>query len=198
MEELNYEILRRIQAKERGPALAEIPENFYELAARLLARHRVEQNFREYENVLKIVKYIYSRRQEKIVNAAVNSQRGVESPSEMTARENVLYGSILEMLKAGENNFMQTLSVAGDVVPKDEPEMAGKEKLIEAVTTSAATAATTVAEKPERKLFIRKDVPEFVGLNGKTYGPFKSGDVVGVPPEEADVLIKMKAAEWKE
>lgn len=209
MEELNYEVLRRIQAKERGPALAQIPENFYELASALLTRCRAEQNFREYENVLKILKYIHSRRQEKIVTAAINSPRGVESPSEMTAREHVLYGSVLEILKADEDEFKRAISLGSENVVRAqaaniavETAGAGSEQ-VAAVAVVAAGASVAAAhavqgiERPEMRLLITKDIAEFVGLNGRTYGPFKSGDIIDIPPEEADILIKMKAAEWR-
>jgi DNA replication initiation complex subunit (GINS family) len=190
MEELNYEIIRRIQTKEKGPSLAELPPNFYELVPSLVAKYKNEQNFREYENVLKILRYIYSRRQEKIVTAAMNVLRGIEAPAGMVEKEQQLYERMLGMLKSDEEHFKNLIS-AGDVMPRAEEQTAVQA----AVPTIAAEVETL---KVEQRLFVLKDVDEFVGLDGKAYGPFKNGDVVDIPHEEADMLVKMKAAEWKE
>jgi hypothetical protein len=44
------------------------------------------------------------------------------------------------------------------------------------------------------KVKISKDVDEFVGLNGKTYGPYRVNDEVELPPEEAESLVRMESA----
>jgi DNA replication initiation complex subunit (GINS family) len=232
MEEINYEILRRIQAKEKGPTLSEIPDDFYQLVSKLLNKYKTEQKFREYENVLKIIKYIHSRRQEKIVNAAINSQRGVEPPSELSPREHVLYNNIREMLKVDTEEFIRIISIdeMGEFRNKDKPTATTETKMIPAVAvTVAATvpqasssqAQSSQAQSPSvqplvqtsttvlnsligsvtkayKKVLIIKDVPEFMGLDGKAYGPFKSGELIELPIEEADTLINMKSAELKE
>ncbi len=40
-----------------------------------------------------------------------------------------------------------------------------------------------------------KDVPAIVGADMKTYGPFKKGTLAALPKENAEILIKMGAAE---
>ncbi len=42
---------------------------------------------------------------------------------------------------------------------------------------------------------ILKDLPEIVGIDGKIYGPFKKEDVVNLPKENAEALIKRGVAE---
>ncbi|MFH1337812.1 MAG: hypothetical protein ABIH55_02980 [Nanoarchaeota archaeon] len=41
---------------------------------------------------------------------------------------------------------------------------------------------------------ILKDVPEFVATNMKTYGPFKEGEVVSLPKDAGEVLVKREDA----
>ena len=50
--------------------------------------------------------------------------------------------------------------------------------------------------KPEKRdaVAVLKDIPEFVGPDMKTYGPFKEGDVVTLPKESAGLLIEAGSA----
>jgi len=45
-------------------------------------------------------------------------------------------------------------------------------------------------EGEKEAIAILKDVPEFVATNMKPYGPFKEGEVVSVPKDACEVLIK--------
>ena len=46
-------------------------------------------------------------------------------------------------------------------------------------------------------VWIVKDVPAFTGADGKTYGPFKAGEYVTIPKEDAERLIKEGLASYK-
>ncbi|HYB93035.1 MAG TPA: hypothetical protein VED00_02720, partial [archaeon] len=50
------------------------------------------------------------------------------------------------------------------------------------------------AEKPKRLLvrFIQP-LPAIVGIDMKSYGPFKSEDIASLPTENAEALLKQKA-----
>lgn len=162
MEEITYDEIRRIQTKEKGPLLAQIPENFYDLVGALTEKYRKETpNGREYENLIRIVGEIFSRRAEKITTAALNSLKGVEPPPEMLPRERALYDRIVRELRESENSFKQVLA---GTLPKP------------------------------KKLRILKDISAFVGLDGKNYGPFKTGEEVDIPDEESTALISMGVA----
>jgi len=47
-------------------------------------------------------------------------------------------------------------------------------------------------------LTILEDVPKFVGMNMKNYGPFSKGDITTVPEPNADLLVKKGLAEKTE
>ncbi|MBS7621824.1 hypothetical protein KEJ32_06920, partial [Candidatus Bathyarchaeota archaeon] len=51
--------------------------------------------------------------------------------------------------------------------------------------------------KQERKIVLRflKDTPTIVGLDLKTYGPFKAEDVASLPVENAEMLVKRGLAQ---
>jgi len=44
-------------------------------------------------------------------------------------------------------------------------------------------------------IVFKEDVPEFVGVDEKTYGPFKKGDIAKLPEENMKVLIERGIAE---
>ncbi len=46
--------------------------------------------------------------------------------------------------------------------------------------------------KKEKKKMVRfkEDVPEFVGMDGETYGPFKKGEEGEIPIENFEILVK--------
>jgi len=179
MEELTYDELRRIHAREKGPTISAIQPDFYEFAGRLLATYDRSNasGMREYNNVLKMLKYIYYRRLEKIVNSSISSFRGVDTPPEMLPRERELYERIVFLVKSDERSVDDVMLCHPDALcePDEKPPV---------VENREAFA----------KVKISKDVDEFVGLNGKTYGPYRVNDEVELPPEEAESLVRMESA----
>jgi DNA replication initiation complex subunit (GINS family) len=108
MTELTYEELRRIQSREREPGLSKIPEDFYERIPEVLAKYSRTMGAseqREYENVLKIIRYIYTRREEKILLAALNSLKGIEPPTVMLKEELESYKTFSELLKLNKEKL---------------------------------------------------------------------------------------------
>ncbi|VVB73151.1 Uncharacterised protein [uncultured archaeon] len=179
MEELTYDELRRVHAREKGPTISAIQPDFYVMAGRLLSTYNRSDasGMREYNNVLKMLKYIYYRRLEKIVNSSISSFRGVETPPEMLPRERELYERIVSLVKTDERAVDDVMLCPLDAMCDPE----GKAPVVE-------------SRGAFMKVKISKDVDEFVGLNGKTFGPYRVNDEVELPPEEAESLVKMESA----
>ena len=193
MLELTYEELRRIQSREREPGLSKLQDNFYEQVGVLLSKYKGANDTseqREYENILKILRYIHSRREEKILNASINSTKGVEPPSGMLKEELELYRKFVDLIRSDKEGFEKGLcsglfgsGSAASSRPGEniEIEMRGPER-----------------REPASDCFsvkIVRDIDEFVGLDGKTYGPYKSGSRAVLPAKEAETLLKMKMIE---
>jgi len=51
--------------------------------------------------------------------------------------------------------------------------------------------------KPEKQrvLIAKEDIPEFVGTDEKTYGPFKKGDILKLPEDIMEILVEQGLAE---
>lgn len=50
-------------------------------------------------------------------------------------------------------------------------------------------------EKESKLLLFLDDVPEFLGINGETLGPFKKDEISNIPKQIADILLSDKKAE---
>jgi len=174
MEELTFEELRRIQGRERNEQmLQELPDDFYSRVEELIAKknRELKENFslggaKEYENVLKILDEIYMRREQKIALKAIKTARSGENVLGLVREERMMFDSMVKLLKDYEDKFESLLK------RKEEIKEDGKIKI---------------------KFLI--DMPEFIGSDKKTYGPFKKDETAILPEKEAILLLKKNSAE---
>jgi hypothetical protein len=180
MEELTYDELMRIHAREKGPTISSIHPNFYELAGKLLSTYDKSDpaGMREYNNALKMIKYIYQRRIEKTLNLALSFNKGIEPPPEMLQNEREIYEKVVDILKKNEIETDKKLICQGDNVCNIEN-------------------IEPVVSKKDTKIAVRimKDLDEFLSFNGSLIGPLKQNTVVELEKEDADMLIELGSAE---
>jgi DNA replication initiation complex subunit (GINS family) len=136
----------------------------------------------ELRNAQNVLKDIYDRREKKLLLAAALAVRGgkVERKN-MLSKEGIVFDKIVQILKTERKNLDKTLAI--EVVEEPKP----KEKRV---------------KKPKKgfvKVKILQNLPSFLGINGKEYGPFKENDVVELPEANANALIeKARAKVYKE
>ena len=169
MEELSYEELRRIQGRERAsPVLQNLPVDFYKAVKKLVEKksEELKKNFslieaREYESIVKVAEDIHERRKQKVVMRAMKP--GVEQDEvSLAEEERELFEQIRKAVVEEADNFNRMIQ--------------GKEG--------------KVAEESIKRIKILKNLPKFVGVDLKVYGPFKAEDVASLPCENAESLIK--------
>jgi len=139
---------------------------------------------KQIENIQKMLKEFYERRESKIIQLALFSSRTnkeIIETSEMIEEEINFYKEILRILN---NNRKKILFQAlEDQKPKE-------------IKTPKKEKNELPAEKNGfKKLKFNESVPKFVGEDLKTYGPFKQGDKANIPEETANLLLKTKKAE---
>lgn len=191
MEELTYDELRKIQRKEKSPVLSKIPQNFYELANKMIVGYRKDaiSDIREYENALKILRDVHARRTEKILIAAFNSTKGVDAPLDsMLVDERQMFENSVKLIKANEDEFIGSLTKKGGSKPQVKTDVSPE------VSKEEAKLASELKGSETSEISLIKDVEEFVGMNGETYGPYRNGEKISLPTEEAETLIDIKAA----
>ncbi|MHA1742634.1 MAG: DNA replication complex subunit Gins51 [Candidatus Heimdallarchaeota archaeon] len=171
-ETITFELIRKIQRNEQSsPKLTKLPENFYQNVDGYLKQKRKleEKEGRktalEVKNIEHLVEDIFNRRERKILNQALISARTSIPPENLTDEEKVFFDSIIKLIKERRANIL-------------EPILHAEEKV-----------------EVGKLIIFKEDVPEFVGSDMKTYGPFKKGDVARLPEENMKVLIERGVAE---
>ena len=175
-----YEELYKAWKKEKETStLQSLPKDFYEKIAEYIRKIREESRMIdnktikgklskiEYENVKKMVNELLKIRLGKILDCLSS---GKEIPKNCLVSEEEKISekttSITEYFQELAKNLLQG-KISGDM---------GK------------------TEKHKVVVRFLKDVPSIVGVDLKTYGPFKSEDVASLPVENARVLIRQGLA----
>lgn len=189
-----YEILRREKYRTE---LQKIDETFYqdvvkylqEKNAILLSQSKKESIFASTElektqtqlkNVIKILKELYEKRENKILQFALfcSRSKNAQDTSTMLPEEFAFYSQIKETLDQYRAGILNNLlhNKLPQVSLPDPKDLKGEEK-----TDSLS-------------ILVLKDIPEFVGPDLRVYGPFKVGDKQEIPPVIAQMLIDTEQA----
>lgn len=189
-----YEILRREKYRTE---LQKIDETFYHDVVKYLqektaildsqakkdsifASTELEKTQTQLKNVLKILKELYEKRENKIIQFALfcSRSKNAQDTSTMLPEEFALYANIKETLDNSREGILTNL--LQNKMPSIEQEYPKDLK----------------GEEKTDSLFIQllKDIPEFVGPDLSVYGPFKAGDKQHIPKIIAQMLIDTEQA----
>jgi DNA replication initiation complex subunit (GINS family) len=191
-EALTFSDLRKIQKKEkRQDQLSELDDNFLLKASQYLDRKEGVDD-REYKNARRVLDKIIGLRQDKIVkNAKISVKSDVKSSKlNLLPREQEFFRDIKERFNAYSDNIDEVVEKkAGDVqVPEPEPEPEIEE-------TEPEEETEAELEEGYEKVKIVSNVPEFMGTDLESYGPFEEGEETELPEENADILVNRGSAE---
>ena len=158
----------------------------------IFAPEEKKKTERQLENIYKIVKELYERREKKILLLAVDKSRtrsNLIDASGLLKEEKVFFDALTNML----DNYREAILFA--VLNEKMPFM---QSLDEKKPVEMFRSAIEL-KKPTRLVRFTSHVPKFVGPELEEYGPFEEEDIANLPAEIADVLInKAKAEEIKE
>ncbi len=201
MEDLSE--LMNIHIRERSlPYLQPVEKDFYK---KLIRRYReLEERFKkslrngtlddifklrtEMKNFYDIINEIYRIRLEKLVKKAIKIVEENDSiPEGLSEEEEIFIKEIIEILKRNkERIFGIKIEEKKEIIEEKKPE---EKEIVEKIKE----------EKKEEIEYIvvrmLNDIPEIVGIDGTTYGPFKKNDIVLLPKENAKALKNKKLVE---
>lgn len=196
--EVLYELLRREKTRQE---LQTLDKNFLQNVITYLQekqailksqkskdsifKKEVSRTAAQIQNIKKIIKELYEKREQKITHLAILSARTNETPdlSAMLPEEKELYLNLKQKLSKQRLEFLENILNAKQ--PKLEPEIEPK-----AIKTSKI--------KSTKLIRIKHAIPQFVGNDLHIYGPFLEEDIANLPIRVADVLIiKNRAEELK-
>ena len=170
-EAISFEIIRKIQrAEQRNPKLTELPGNFYENIIEYLER---KKNIAE------------KKRDRKITLEIRNTERLIEDI--FNRRERKILNQALISVRTGipPENLTDKEKIFFDQVMN----------LLKQRREEVLNRLFKKTKKEVELLLFKEDVPEFIGIDLKKYGPFKKGDIAKLPEKNAKLLIKAEKAE---
>ena len=147
---------------------------------------------RQLENIYKILKELYERREKKIISLAIDKSRTKSNLIDTTAllkEEKVFFDSLAGLLDNYRDAILYT------VLNEKMPFM----QALEPKKPSEDFTSALELKNPAKLVRFMHQVPKFVGPELEEYGPFEEEDIANLPAEAADILInKGKAEEIKE
>lgn len=191
-EALTFSDLRKIQKKEkRQDGLTELDDNFLLKVSRYLDRKKGADD-REYRNAKRVLDKIIGLRQDKIVkNAKISVKSEVKaSTMDLLPREQEFFRDI-------KDKFTSFSEKIDDVVEQDPTDVETMETEVEPESEPEPEPEEEKddAEDGYEKVKITSEVPEFMGTDLESYGPFEEGEKVEIPEENADILVNRGSAE---
>lgn len=190
-----YELLRREKYRKE---LQKLDKNFFkdvinyleekksilksqEKKDNIFAPSNVQKTRKQLENLQKIIKELYERRETKIIQLAVFSSRTnatIHDYGSMLDEEKELYKTLSEDLGNFRSSILKSL-LRGELPTKNKKtRKLEKDKVIET-----------------KLIRFLQPMPQFVGDDLEIYGPFEAEDISNLPARVADVLIKNNRAE---
>jgi len=182
---LTFSELRKIQKNEkRQDELSELDENFFFKVGNYLEM-KEDTDMREYKSAKRVFEKIIGLRQEKITkNARLATKSKVKgSDLDMLPREQELFREMKQLF----NGFSEKVEGAvngdsPDVEIEEEPEVEDVEEEED-------------GDSDYEKVKIIAEVPEFMGTDLESYGPFEEGEKVEIPEDNAEILVNRGNAE---
>ena len=172
-ETITFELIRRIQREEqRLPKLTKLPDNFYQNVNSYLQQKRKTADSMgdrkiglEVKNIERLIEDVFNRRERKILNNALIAVRTNITPENLTDEEKIFFDQLIDSIKERRKTNLNQIFEEAK------------------------------AEVKEAQIVFKMDMEEFVGSNLRKYGPFKKGDVVILPEDNAKILLEKGIAE---
>jgi len=153
---------------------------------------------RQLENIYKILKELYERREKKIINLALDKSRTQShliDTSALLKEEKVVFDALTNILNTYRDAILY--SVLNEKVPFMQ--ITEDKKLKDDFRLKDDFKPASELKRTTKLVRFLCHIPKFVGTELEEYGPFEEEDIANLPIEIADVLIgKGKVEEIKE
>jgi len=190
-----FELLRR--EKERGE-LQKLDSSFFNNVLRYLkdkqaiitkqqtdvfSAEEKKKTEGQLENVKRIIKELYDKREKKIISMAIDKSKNSSSivdNSVFLKQEKELFDNAVKLLSMGREHVLFNIMELKEPVALEKMGVEKKEEVKE-----------VKEEKKKDTKLVRflNAVPKFVGKELEEYGPFEEEDIASLPVEITDVLI---------
>ncbi|HZX45144.1 MAG TPA: hypothetical protein VFF28_05680 [Candidatus Nanoarchaeia archaeon] len=155
----------------------------------LFAAEERKKTEEQLENIRKLIKDLYNRREKKIAGVAIEKSRNkamIVDNSVFLKEEKEVFENLIKVLDMGRERILNY------VLEMKEP--ASIEPIV--IENKEEEQAKPVAVRRDTKTVrFLSAVPKFVGRELEEYGPFFAEDIASLPAVIADILIKKGRAE---
>jgi len=146
-------------------------------------------------NIKKMIKELYERRERKIIGMAVHRARltsdMIIDTTSLLPEEKQLYSNIVKVLQTQRKDVLdKVVSQKAPTITPPTPQP----KIINTPTPPEEKPAPKPSPDNTNIRFL-KAVPKFMGKNMQVFGPFESGDTAELPTPFANLLIQKGRAE---
>lgn len=169
-EPITFEFIRKVHREEqREPKLSIIPRDFYQKARKYLEQKR-KLSLKQKDRLASLeVKNV-----ERLLKDIFNRRESkIVTHAIITARTDIPPPNLIQEEKDFFEMMTNTLKTERD-------------RVLNLLFKKTKEDFETVK--------LKEDIEEFVGIDLKKYGPFKKGQVVKIPEENAELLKKVKKA----
>lgn len=154
----------------------------------------------ELQNIKTILSEIYWSREKKILEYALShiiTESKFHDTTKMLPFEERLYYELLKMLKSYRDTVLVPVMSGDQIKPAENTEKTLDSPVNNEIKQEAESAEEEDNEKQNSNKMVRiiSSLQEFAWKSGKVYGPFKTEDVISLPKQLAELLIKYRKAE---
>ncbi|GEM_PF-1968552 len=192
---MDYDQLRKYLRKEKNTAkLVQVKDGFYEKLKELMKEKHQEYEEtmspkikKDLENIKKIAKDIYRKRERKILSRALKYAEKNPEEYNLTRKEREIYQNLRKTIKKGREDLENILE---GKKTSDEEEMNIKQPSKKEEKEKTRKKKTQDEDLNKVMVKILKEVPEFVSDNLQKLGPYKPDTKIKIPKEQAKILSK--------
>lgn len=188
---LTFSELRKIQKKEkRQEELSDLKDDFILRVSNYLEMKKDVDN-REFKSAKRVFDKIIGLRQEKIVKKAKYMVKSDKNNSELNLlpREKELFLDLKDTFQEFNENIDKMIEGEESIETPDKEIEEDKDPKSDTDNKSKDT------EEGYEEVNIISDVPEFMGTDLESYGPFEEGEKVEIPEDNAEILVNRGNAE---
>lgn len=151
------------------------------------ASQEIEKTKKQIENIQKIIKELYEKRESKIVQLSIIASRtNTQNPNmqSLLPEEKHLYENLIETLSSYRKDILENL--IDSKIPKIEKKDSKNQK--------PKDINMPLKGSQTKLIRILHPIPKFLGTNLEVYGPFEQEDTINLPEKIANLLIENKRA----
>lgn len=186
MREKNREELQKLEPTFYADVAEYIRQKFHRSRMEALSPEEREKASKQMQNIVKMSRDLYERRERKIANLALikSRTRSIIDISTLLPEEQPFFTELVNAF----NRYREQILLHSTAIPSVPP--------LRAETGGEPLAAEAdEASRQARMIRFLHAVPKFIGKDLEIYGPFDEEDVATLPAEIAEVLIKKGRAE---